>query len=499
VGPEDKSPEIAEAIETLNAGVGIVDSHPLLARIVRSVRRTPSRRLAAIRLVSQCRAAVATPALLALLANPSFAYRADVVRALAQMEDDTARSALMAALSDPAEDVRREAVSAIASRIAASGTATEDAQDMLAGLLSVVKNDPAPLVRYAAYRAIVTSGNWPATLTALADARRDSHAMLRCAFVMDRAALARLSGQDEPLRDAAVEFRTILAETAGRQRFSLARSAYRARYPCPGLRAAAVQSLGRMGQPGDVPALVEILRTDLDGAVRVAAIGALVECGGDAALAGVISALDDPIVTVRITAVDALASFNDPHAGEALENVLRHGRPLDRQHAATALLMIADHAPALVDALSDDTVQVRRAAEATLVAQQERDSIPPLIDLLSDVRPALRIRAGAVLARYRGAASRAQLVAVLRVGAAPSAPLAAMALGLRGEPEARPELEAALARGDFPDPIALVHALQDLGQPESVPALAAFAERATDAQAKAAAAQAVVRLAGVSS
>jgi HEAT repeat protein len=86
-----------------------------------------------------------------------------------------------------------------------------------------------------------------------------------------------------------------------------------------------------------------------------------------------------------------------------------------------------------------------------------------------DVR--VRIRSARVLARYRSPESLELLRESLRSGLSPESEVAALALGLRGDPDARIDLESASRLEHTPLAVAAIRALQDLGRSESLPLL----------------------------
>jgi HEAT repeat protein len=478
--------------------VSVTESHQFLVPAARLWMTDPEPHLTAIRLIGREGDEQAVTRLLEALADESFPYRAEAARQLAKIPSSRAVPGLSAALLDADPQVRGESARALGVILKENRIDGIALAALVERLMTALKADPNPLTRYAAYRALASSEDWMTFLGANMLVRQDPHPLLRCAYLEDRAFFALLSGQDSNMRDVAVVAREMLA---GSQpwylRFTLARSFYVSDHPCGVLRVKAVKALGAMRQEEDVATLLA-LRSDPDAAIREAAVLALAEQQGGFAMRDVLPVLGDPVYAVRARAIALLAGLGE-RGGEVLGRLLRDGTTFERLRAASALGNVRGQAAALVKALEDDDPQVRRAAKQALITQQEPDSLPILIKTLSAQQMRLRIDAMRVLARYHGEESRTQLIQVLQSGAPPSAPLAAVALGLRGEPEAREALEMALNQAGFPDPIAAVHALQDLQQGASLPALAEFVRDATDFEAKAAAELATAVIAAASS
>jgi HEAT repeat protein len=245
-------------------------------------------------------------------------------------------------------------------------------------------------------------------------------------------------------------------------------------------------------------ALIRIVQVESDARLRAAAVSALGEVGGEAAFPVLIGVLEDRNPQVRRTGMEALVRLGDPRAGERLAAILRQGGAYDRLGAAAALEAFPAHTPALIRALGDEVAQVRRAAELALVRQAEPGAIPMLVKVLSGPDEGQGERAMRVLANYKGEESRKSLLEVLRRGPPQGASLAALALGLRGEPESRRELEQALVDSHYPEAvsIAVVSALEDLNQPASLPLLKRLAKTASSQTLRTAAGQAAAIIEG---
>ncbi len=133
--------------------------------------------------------------------------------------------------------------------------------------------------------------------------------------------------------------------------------------PDPRRRARAVQVLGKVGDPGAVPALVAALADDdprVAGAA-VVALGQVADPAGLPALLDRLGADDDAPVT------DALTRFGEG-AVDPLRRALRDPRAPVRRHAAEVLGSIgaAGAAPDLAERLTDADAGVRLAVVVAL-------------------------------------------------------------------------------------------------------------------------------------
>ncbi|MFQ5894177.1 MAG: HEAT repeat domain-containing protein, partial [Nitrospinota bacterium] len=98
-------------------------------------------------------------------------------------------------------------------------------------------------------------------------------------------------------------------------------------------------------------------------------------------------ALRDPEPEVREAAAQALGSFEDREATQALVTALREAAdPEDRGHAARALSHASgpDVVDALIAALGDDDPLVRREAAVALAHTGDPRAVEPLCEALSD-------------------------------------------------------------------------------------------------------------------
>jgi HEAT repeat protein len=91
----------------------------------------------------------------------------------------------------------------------------------------------------------------------------------------------------------------------------------------PGIRAAAISSLGWSGDVGDVAAVATATR-DPDQDVRIAARATLADLGGEQAADALASSLDGPEEDERAQAAEALAWLGDTRAIEPLHELVPH-------------------------------------------------------------------------------------------------------------------------------------------------------------------------------
>lgn len=137
----------------------------------------------------------------------------------------------------------------------------------------------------------------------------------------------------------------------------------------PDLRRRAVRALGRIGDDGARPRLVEAT-ADADGGVRAAAVRALGSLPGGISLDALRTAAEDPDPAVRAAAADVLATgAGAPARDDVLSRLLDDGDADVRIRAATAAGVLPvgpDIVTALVGRSGDDDPDVRLAAMIAL-------------------------------------------------------------------------------------------------------------------------------------
>jgi HEAT repeat protein len=132
-------------------------------------------------------------------------------------------------------------------------------------------------------------------------------------------------------------------------------------------------------------AFVETLTADRP-ELRMAAANALRRLGDPGALPALIDVLDDPEARVRARAARACGAIGDERAADALAARLDDPRGRVRREAADALASIGtDRAlTPLIGAVTDDDDEVRYAAVMALGGYQGPEAIDPLIAALDD-------------------------------------------------------------------------------------------------------------------
>ncbi len=129
------------------------------------------------------------------------------------------------------------------------------------------------------------------------------------------------------------------------------------------VRVAAIKALGDIGAPSAVPELLHILNKDTDNDMRWAATGALGKMGATA-VPGLVEALQDEDWKVRRSAADALWGLREPSAAPALVEACVDRNDVVRQAVAAALEALGEAAiPGLAQAIkTSENPQVRQKA-----------------------------------------------------------------------------------------------------------------------------------------
>lgn len=191
-----------------------------------------------------------------------------------------------------------------------------------------------------------------------------------------------------------------------------------------GVRQAAVESLGRIGDVSVVPLVVDAVKgtdhaPDQDGAaeVRAAAVEALGRIGAPAVPA-LLEALHGRHVKVRETAIGALGAIGGPGAVAALGEMVADDRSSVRQAAMAALVRAAGPGaiPALSGALAHKDPMTRRCAADTLGTLHEVSAAAAVRAALSDRNRTVRDAAVRALSAIGGPEAASALVAGMRAG-----------------------------------------------------------------------------------
>jgi hypothetical protein len=182
-------------------------------------------------------------------------------------------------------------------------------------------------------------------------------------------------------------------------------------------RRSALRSLAQMNHPAAYAALVgAVQHTARD--VRVDAAFMLSKQSNykePAAVPGLLDALDDEDVRVRIAAIKALGEIAAPSAVPALLHILNKDSDNDLRWAATGALgkMGAAAVPGLVEALKDDDWKVRRSAADALWGLREPSAAAALLEATFDKNDVVRQAASGAL-EAMGEISVSSLAQVVR-------------------------------------------------------------------------------------
>jgi len=156
----------------------------------------------------------------------------------------------------------------------------------------------------------------------------------------------------------------------------------------PNLRHAAAQSLGKLGDPLALSALVEALNDEHDD-VSEAIVGSLSRLGAaapEACLQAVLPLLEEDDPFIRSSAVTVLGRLRGPEVERALSFALKDEAAEVRQAAVKAMSESgdSDQLPALQLAMTDENVEVRRMATEVLGRLGSAEALPALELALQD-------------------------------------------------------------------------------------------------------------------
>lgn len=200
----------------------------------------------------------------------------------------------------------------------------------------------------------------------------------------------------------------------------------------PAVRREAAEALLSFDEPAATEPLIKLLG-DADPKVRVIAMEGLSHRGDRRALAPLAKLVKDPNVEVRARAVRALSRFRDPAAQEALVTALKDENADVRTAAAAGLgEMDLKTAPAaLLEATKDPSSEVRQQAAESLGEIHDGKAVPQLKALLDDSDADVRAAAVEALSEIRDGASLQALIAAMQSKDVTVRRAAAQALGQR--------------------------------------------------------------------
>jgi HEAT repeat protein/beta-lactamase regulating signal transducer with metallopeptidase domain len=158
-----------------------------------------------------------------------------------------------------------------------------------------------------------------------------------------------------------------------------------------GVRRAAAQSLGRLGDARAVPSLIAVL-ADSDAEVRAQATDALADFEDPRAIAPIVALLKDPVTDVRKNALNALSRW-EQGVPTAPVIALLDDPDAEVRHGAVDLL---DHlsarsaGPAIARLIHDPNSDVRGAVVQALGNLNEQSGAAAITEALSDPNPDVR-------------------------------------------------------------------------------------------------------------
>ena len=238
------------------------------------------------------------------------------------------------------------------------------------------------------------------------------------------------------------------------------------------VRKAAAATLGRIGTPSAVPALIELLCAAPT--IAVVAAGALGAIGDHQAFAPLIAQLDHPNASVRQACVAALSSIGHPELPDRLISLLQHSSPRVRE-GAVRLAGYLGLEPLLDNVLllcrdTDDTV--RRSAVDQLPHFSDPRACAAIREALETDVPGVRAAAAQALTHVE----QDEALPLLRRAAGDRDPwvryYAARSMGHHRQGQVVPTLTTlALADPVPPVRIAAVDALAEIGDPDGIAAL----------------------------
>jgi len=260
-----------------------------------------------------------------------------------------------------------------------------------------------------------------------------------------------------------------------------------------GVRRAAAQSLGQLGDIRAVPPLIAVL-ADSDGEVRSAAVDALADLEDPRAIgpiagllkdpvtevkrnalgalshweqgvptAPVVALLDDGDADVRHQAVDLLEHLHARSAGSAVARLIHDPSADVRTAVVQALGNLREQSgiAAITEALGDPNADVRQAALGALNDLRAPIAEATLLNLMKDQNADVRQRAAELAGERSVVAAIPQLRRLIDDPRSDVREAATEALGHLADPAARQALQAAL---QSPDPKVRRAAAEALGQ-----------------------------------
>jgi HEAT repeat protein len=317
---------------------------PLLVQVIET--RSPLFRSHAAESLGQIGDRRAVPALVSLLKDADPAVRANATSALIRIPDRQAIDPLRQMLTDEDADVRLHAIQALAE--IGDARAVPDLLERL--------NDPSAEVQVAAAEALGQCGDARAVEPLLERLQSDDEAiLLRAISALRRlkdpraaqALLGLLSDERDVVRQRAVDTLGLVGDAEIAQRLEQVLKYDRSEL----VRANAAKSLGTIGDPGSIEALIDALHDEFP--IRCRVVVSLGILHDDAALPAISALLRDAAPEIRYHAVGALMELNPPNALTLVEPLIDDPNAMVRRGVAKALEKLGD--PRAAELQNDST------------------------------------------------------------------------------------------------------------------------------------------------
>ncbi|NER97832.1 MAG: tetratricopeptide repeat protein [Symploca sp. SIO1B1] len=233
-----------------------------------------------------------------------------------------------------------------------------------------------------------------------------------------------------------------------------------------------VKLAGATKSDAAIPGLIQALQ-DSESHVRISAAEALGQIGSDAAIPGLIQALEDSESHVRISTAEALGQIGSDVAIPRLIQALEDSESHVRMSAIKALSKIDFDAviPRLIQALEDSESHVRISAVEALGQIGSDAAIPGLIQALEDSESHVRISTAEALGQIGSDVAIPRLIQALEDSESHVRISAAEALGQIGSDVAIPRLIQALQDSDEYVRISVIKALNQIDFDAAIPGL----------------------------
>lgn len=525
----------------LNAEPTWWESKPSLRFLAPLIGRKSEPQIAAIRSLEAAQLPEAAKVLGEVLADREFPYRLAAMRSLARIANPDSLKQLIGLLDDPDEEVRSLAARLIGSVGLKKFFTYVPIEPIVARLGESLSNDPSPAVRIAAIDSLLMLGTTEGLIKAFETAIRDEDALVNCSVLAVSVNLAKHYGSlklmgparaSAPTRVDAAGIPITMGDYARARRRAETDDFLHFQSQCRDPNLEALRRLAEVRAPEIYPVLLRSMAS-ADAGLRAVAVSGLAHYKRPEVFQQLSEAVDDPVRGVREAAIAALALMKTPGGDRRLAAALtgsdgfaRQGER-DRVQIANALVRPWEGA-ALVSALGGGAVQVRRAAEHSLLARDKKlaevvlelgdlesrgvvgaeraritrklkmwessqlEAEQALLDALGSESDVLRARAGAILASFQSVSSKLGLLHVLRAGGPLHRDSAARVLGVRGGTDVVPELAAATHGDSAPAALSAVRALQDIGSREALFALRDLSREGPIANADAEVREAIV-------